>query len=335
MWSWGMGKTAAGTRAWDWHRIWPALVTFVMPLLFLSLIMETTVHYVMPADRQIWPELDPDIFLPDPFARFTHDVAGRLLIGTASAFIQLASGACLLLALVLLVRKFGSWAGATIFVGSTVFGIAIGYWLTSQNIDFSDFLYTPIQLAQDADVVLPGTIERLKWMIMVNNIVGIGACGALNAAFSSVAVRAQPEELTAAHLQQRKNELELLFISASILLVLLIVVSKAELAWPRVLMATGKAESFGALAGALAGHWAASATGVLVCTGIPAVWSVRADIDSAAKAATEGTQTNNHDWRQKNHLEFGPMSVLASITAIAPLLTPAVIDVLENLLSGR
>ena len=330
-----MGETAAGTRTWDWHRIWPALLTFALPVLFLLLIMETTVHYVLPADRQIWPELGANVFLPDAFKRFAHDVEGRLMFGTASAFIRLASGACLVLALVLLVRKFGSWAGAALFIGSTVFGVAIGYWLTSENIIFFDFLYSPLQLAQDADVVLPGTIDRLKSTVMFNMIVGIGACGALLAAFSSVAVRAQPAKLTAACLRKRKGELELLFLSASILLVLLIVVSKAELAWPRVLMCPDIAKSFGALAGALASHWAASATGVLVCAGVPAVCSVWADIDLAAKAATEEhEQPNNHDWRLKNHLEFGPMSVLASITAAAPLLTPAIVDILEKLLSG-
>ena len=134
------------------------------------------------------------------------------MFGTASAFIRLASGACLVLALVLLVRKFGSWAGAALFIGSTVFGVAIGYWLTSENIIFFDFLYSPLQLAQDADVVLPGTIDRLKSTVMFNMIVGIGACGALLAAFSSVAVRAQPAKLTAACLRKRKGELELLSI---------------------------------------------------------------------------------------------------------------------------
>ena len=166
-----------------------------------------------------------------------------------------------------------------------------------------------------------------------NMIVGIGACGALLAAFSAVAVRAEPRELTAACLQRRMEELQLLFLSASILLVILIVVSKIELAWPRVLMSSkdDMAKSYGALAGALASHWAASATAVLVCAGLPAFCSVQADIGLAAEAATH-ERANGHDWRQRNHLEFAPMSVLASIAAAAPLLTGPAIDLLGKLL---
>jgi hypothetical protein len=186
-----MDMTPEEARRWNWHRIWPALVTFALPVVFLLLIMERTVHYLVPADREIWPGLDPNVFLLDAFKRFAHDVEGRLLFGTASAFIRLASFGCCVLALWLLVRKFGWRAGAGIFVGSTTFGIAIGYWLTSENIIFFNFLYTPIQLAQNAGVVLPGTIDRLKCTIMLNMIVGIGACGALLAAFSAVAVRAE------------------------------------------------------------------------------------------------------------------------------------------------
>jgi hypothetical protein len=328
-----MDMTPEEARRWNWHRIWPALVTFALPVVFLLLIMERTVHYLVPADREIWPGLDPNVFLLDAFKRFAHDVEGRLLFGTASAFIRLDSFGCCALALWLLVRKFGWRAGAGIFVGSTTFGIAIGYWLTSENIIFFNFLYTPIQLAQNAGVVLPGTIDRLKCTIMLNMIVGIGACGALLAAFSAVAVRAELRELTAACLQRRMEELQLLFLSASILLVILIVVSKIELAWPRVLMSSkdDMAKSYGALAGALASHWAASATGVLVCAGLPAFCSVQADIGLAAEAATH-ERADGHDWRQKNHLEFGPMSVLASIAAAAPLLTGPAIDLLGKLL---
>ena len=328
-----MDMTPGEARRRNWHRIWPALVTFSMPVAFLLLVMEKTVHYLVPADREIWPGLDANVFLLDAFKRFAHDVEGRLLFGTASAFIRLASFACCVLALWLLVRKFGWRAGAGIFVGSTTFGIAIGYWLTSENIIFFNFLYTPIQLAQNAGVVLPGTIDRLKCTIMFNMIVGIGACGALLAAFSAVAVRAELRELTAACLQRRMEELQLLFLSASILLVILIVVSKIELAWPRVLMSSkdDMAKSYGALAGALASHWAASATGVLVCAGLPAFCSVQADIRLAAEAATH-ERANGHDWRQRNHLEFAPMSVLASIAAAAPLLTGPAIDLLGKLL---
>jgi hypothetical protein len=50
--------------------------------------------------------------------------------------------------------------------------------------------------------------------------------------------------------------------------------------------------------------------------GVSAALSVHAHIQSGAAGAT------NEDWRNKNHLEFAPISMLAAaVTAAAPLLT--------------
>jgi hypothetical protein len=130
--------------------------------------------------------------------------------------------------------------GTVILVASTFIGMGVGYGITNENIVLISFVYTPLELAQSAGVVFPGTIDRLKYTVTNSMVIGIGACGALFAGCSAVAVRAaQPKDLTTERLretterlQERMRYLKFLVLCAAILLVLLIVSTKVLVAWP-------------------------------------------------------------------------------------------------------
>jgi hypothetical protein len=329
------------TSTWTWRCMWPAAVPFVLPFVFFF-IVEATVHYLMPHEHRKGPELKAYDFLSGAFERFAHDVEGRLLFGTSTGFIRVVAMAGIFLALYVLVRTFGYLIGTVILIASTFIGASFGYGITSENIVLISFVYTPLELAQSTGVVFPGTIDRLKSTVTLSMVIGIGACGALFAGCSAVAVRAaQPKDLTTERLrktterlQERMRYLKFLVLCAAILLVLLIVSTKVLVAWPRGLMNYDEAKSFGALTGALVNHWGAIATGLLLCAGVPALLSVQTDIKRAEEAATKDKETNEN-WRRKNHLEFELMSVLAAvIAAAAPLLTGPTVDVLGVLLRG-
>lgn len=317
-----------------WRRAWPAIVTFALPGLFVALVLDPTVKFLLPP-KGAWTALDVSSFSADAQTRFAHDIEGRLLYGVTSGLSRLAALAAVVLAGIVLVRRFGRAAGVTLLIAATLLGVAIGKQSERQSDIRARVLEEPLAVAQRVGVVAGGTTQQVQETIVINLTVGIGGTAALLAAFAAVAVPARRDELTARDLRQRMRDLQWLTLCSAAILVLLVVVNKVLLAWPQGLMTADAGKSYGVLAAATANYWGAQGTSLLICALAPALLSLKRDIDQASGTEGKKDQAAIDKWRKENGLNFAPVSVIgAAVTTAAPLLTGPIVDVVGTLLEG-
>lgn len=314
-----------------WQRAWPAIVTFALPILFIALVLDPSVRFLLP-DVDTRSTLSAASFLTTAYDRFAHDFEGRLLYGVTSGLSRLAAFAAVALAGIVLVRYFGRGFGVVLLVAATLLGVAIGARSGDGTIIRAKVLIEPLSTAEDSSVVPQGTTQKVQETILINLIVGIGGTAALVAGFAAVAVPARRSDLTGQRLRRRMRDLQWLTLAGATLLVLLVVVDKVLLAWPQGLMTPAVGKTYGVLAAATANYWGAQGTALLLCALGPALLSLKRDIDRASNADEKTNQPAIDKWRKENGLAFAPASVVAAaITTAAPLLTGPIVDIITNI----
>jgi|tagenome__1003787_1003787.scaffolds.fasta_scaffold20725896_2 hypothetical protein len=320
------------------RRTWPALVSFLLPILFTLVVMQGTVRHMLPEASE-WVKVTADNISAAEYDRFTRDIEARLLYGVISAFGLLAAAASATLAGFVLVRLFGRLYGPSALLAAIVFGVSVSRGNTDQDLIRGLVLDDTIKVAQQAKGIIPGALDKLYDMINLNMGVGLAATAALLAGFAAVAMRAAPEDFQddqdgAGRLRERVSFLTYLTLSGAAILVLLVAVNKVLLGWPQGVLTLGAAKSYGVISTALANYWGAIGTGVLLCALVPALISVKADIAKAAGARRADYPTQEK-WRKESGLEIAPASaVIAALTTAAPLFTGPAIDILSALLKG-
>lgn len=101
-----MAQRSRTARAWSWHRLWPGLLPFALPIIYFGIITQSSVFYLLPLD-QAWPAVKPEDFKLDGFDRFAHDAGARLLYGTVTALTLVVSLGAIVLALTTLLPRCG------------------------------------------------------------------------------------------------------------------------------------------------------------------------------------------------------------------------------------
>jgi hypothetical protein len=313
-------------RGWSWHRLWPGLLPFALPIIYFGIITQSSVFYLLPLD-QAWPAVKPEDFKLDSFDRFAHDAGGRLLHGTVTALTLVVSLATIVLALSTLSRKCGLWMALVVPVVA-LFGVGIGNWIATQDPLLAKVVYTPLQVAENAGVIFRGTLEKLKRLHITSMSLSGIAYISLMAAASAIAMRARPEERTVECLRQRMVDLQLITLAAAALLVLTVIGQRILLAWPQGLLQPDIAKQFALLANGFTTHSGVSATVLIACIVLPSILSLKDDIKLAAAAATNDGRMRERDWLKKNQLEFAPASVVTTALATAaPMLTGPLVDI--------
>ena len=61
-------------------RVWPALVTFLLPIFFTLVVMQITVRHMLPEASQ-WIKIAADNITAAEYDRFTRDIEAQLLYG--------------------------------------------------------------------------------------------------------------------------------------------------------------------------------------------------------------------------------------------------------------
>lgn len=324
-------------RVWA-YRLWPAVVAFLLPIVFSLGVMRANIDLVVPKTT-FW---QPSIEMINPVSdeRVARDLEARFLYATINAFGQLAAVTGGLLAAVVLIHLFGWRAGLPVVIGAALFGLWVVYEQSAQHDRIrSTVLDATLQLVQNRKLTFDETVDRVLYAIRLNMAIGLAGTAALLAGFAAVAVRAGPNDLgdadaMARQLRLRLHYLTLLVLAGAAILVLLVAANKVLLTWPQGMMKPEAAKAYGVLASAVANYWGGLGTGILLCTLVPAVVSIKADIDKASGA--RGLDfAGQEKWRKENGLEVATGSALATAaTAAAPLLTGPVIDIVAAFAKG-
>ncbi|MGB9369584.1 MAG: hypothetical protein WCE79_26620 [Xanthobacteraceae bacterium] len=272
--------------------------------------------------------------------RVARDLEARFLYATINAFGQLAAVTGALLAAVVLIHFFGWRAGLLVVIGAALFGLWVVYEQSAQHDRIrAAVLDNALRMMEREKLTFDETVDKVIFAIKLNMAIGLAGTAALLAGFAAVAVRARPKDLDdadamARQLRLRLHYLTLLVLVGAAILVLLVAANKVLLAWPQGMMKPEAAKAYGVLASAVANYWGGLGTGILLCTLMPAVISIKADIDKASGA--RGVDFSAQEkWRKENGLEVAPSSALATAaTAAAPLLTGPVIDIVSAFVKG-
>jgi hypothetical protein len=329
-----MGETSTTARPSKWHRVWPGLVPFALPVIYYAII-GSSVLYLLPLDQE-WPTLDVGNFKHEGFEVISNDMQGRFLFGTATALTRFVSLAAIIIALCILYCELGSWKRlAVAFIGAALVGMSLGYLFATRDPLVLRMVYAPLQVAENVGATSRGTLEKIRNVLMTSMCLGGIAIIVLMVAASAIAIRAGPGELTAERLRQRMFHFQLIISVAAVLLVLIVLSEKLLLAWLQGLMTSEAAKPFAVLANGYATHAGVSATVLIACASLPAIVSLNADMRNAASAATKNGLSSEREWLRKNQLEFATASgFVAALTTAAPMLTSPVVDILRTLLGS-
>jgi hypothetical protein len=324
-------------------RFWPALATICLPYGFLFLIYAPSVTQLLRI--RDWTVLQKIEFSPIVLDRFAQNVQGLFLLGIGSGFLRGTAVLGIILAAIVLGRAIGFKAGlsviAVILLACSVAFVAAYLKCRGLQPDeksalsgyIARVLHVILAAAKQRGVVLETTIAEVDVAILLNLFALMTGFNSLLAAFASLAVRASPSELTPQCLTDRVRALGWVTIAAAVLLVFVTAVNKALIVWPQGLLTPSGQKTYAYIAGAIANYWGAYGSIALICALIPALISLMADIDVAARAAGGGSVKAESDWKRDNGFSFDFKSgMAAALTTAAPILTGPGMDLLGSLL---
>jgi hypothetical protein len=315
--------------ALDLRSSWPALISLFLPLIFALVILDMTIKFLLPP-ISYWPKFSG--FLISELEAKVADIQGRMSFAVASSFVRVLAVGAIAAAYLTIRQRFGAKAAGCALVPAILVGAVIGKYLADNDISLVDVVYGVLKTAQDAGIVPPDTIGRTHSAIAINMVLGVAGVVSLLVAFASVAIRARVDELDVRRLQLRLSGLRLVTLCGAALLVFLVVVGKALLAWPHSLIGEAARKSFGQLAASVVNSWGACGSAILLCALLPAFYSFKIDVEKAASMNRVDDVKHPQDWIKANQLEFAPLSLIgAAIASAAPMLAGPAIDVANAL----
>ena len=173
-------------------------------------------------------------------------------------------------------------------------------------------------------------VSAVKTVLGVNIAVGLTAVFMLFASLYIATIR--PEKPDLAGLKERLFVVRAVMVLASILLVIVVLFTRALVDWPLSLLTEAQKIALGPAAEALARVWGASASIALVASIAPAIVSWHLDREIYRGAHSEAGAT-------ADGLEIAPMSTATSLLAVlAPVVASPMLDAFKSLLgavSGR
>jgi hypothetical protein len=313
----------------DWHGCWPALISLLLPAIFSLVVLDMTVRFLLPPVDH-WPTFSELLQLG--FDEKVADIQGRVSFTLASSYIRVAAIGAVILAYAVVRRRLGAKIAISAIVSAILVGAAIGKYVADNDVLLVNVVNGVLIAAQNSKVVAPDTVDRTHTTITINMVVGLAGVISLLVAFAAIAIRAQPHESRASRLRSRLADLQVITLCGALILVLLVVVSKTLLAWPQGLMTDAGKRSFGQLATTAVNCWGASGTAILLCTLLPAFFSLKADLDLAASRNNGSDPKRKREWVETNQLDFAPVSLIGTaIVTAAPMLTGPAIQIAGSL----
>jgi uncharacterized membrane protein YuzA (DUF378 family) len=309
---------------------WPALASFVLPVAFALVLLDATMRFLLPP-LDHWPKFSA--FLAAGLDANVADIQGRMSFSVTSAYVRIIALGAVVIGYVVAKRRFGNKIAILAMVAATILGGITGKYVAENDLLLVNVVYQILNALEVGKIVAPETLGRTQATVIVNMVVGVAGVFCLLTAFSILAIRARTNELSPDRLRIRVNDLQLVTLCGSLLLIFLVIVGKAIVAWPHGLIAEVGSKGFGQLAGGAVNSWGASGTAMLLCALLPAFFTIKADVERAASRQNAHGPAARQEWIQQNKLEFTSMPAIGTaIVSAAPMLTGPAIDIVGSMM---
>jgi hypothetical protein len=293
------------------QRLWPALVTVLLPLAIVVVGYGLTIESLT-NDIQ-WPDILSSFDLANVDFK-VWDMAGRIQFGIVSALLRTAAAGVI----ALVIFDFWTRVGARAAISfSACLAIALVLFYVRGVDTAGDHGMIRRVISEGYGVKQP----EIDDAILLNAAFSAGGVISMLIGFAAVAFRAGSDDDDVASLQGRKHALERTTIAGAVLLVFLTTLNKTLVDWPRTLVATEHQDAYASLATAIGSFWGTLSTLAIAFALVPAFFSLRFDIDRAARAQASQDEKAAERWKKSNNLEFDKKSgVGTAVAAVAPIL---------------
>jgi hypothetical protein len=275
------------------------------------------------------PKISNEIFMLNLRAA---DINGRYSYAVPRAVQRLVALIGAGFALFVILRRCG-YAKGILLWGAGLLG---GFWISQQFTRTEGtraMIVEPIMTAVVKAGVITVELEKsVLASIGLDVSVGVVSTFILLIAVGVVAIRAQDEELKAAILRQRLVDLRRLMLIAAVILVLIIVITRALIDWQLAFLCEPYRNALKPLGTALTNYWGAGSSGVLLTAFLPAFFSWSHDvIRYAASAKPDGSERDRQEHIKTEGLDFAPASSATALLTVAiPALSGPLLDVVKG-----